>query len=46
MPNVTQMIRPVTRQKIVRQDIVEKDYAISTLLAPTGENVTLPNLWN
>ena len=33
MPNVTQMIRSVTRQKKVRQDIVEKDYAISYLLA-------------
>jgi predicted nucleotidyltransferase component of viral defense system len=33
MPNVTQMIRSVSRQKNAQQYIVEKDYALSYLLA-------------
>jgi hypothetical protein len=33
MTNVQQMIRQTARQKQVRQDIVEKDYAISYLMA-------------
>lgn len=33
MPNVTQMIRTVIRQEKVQQYIVEKDYALSYLLA-------------
>jgi uncharacterized protein len=47
MPNVTQMIRSASREKNVRQDIVEKDYAISYLLAAInatpnlGENLVL-----
>ena len=33
MPNVTQMIRSVTQNKKIQQYIVEKDYALSYLLA-------------
>lgn len=33
MPNVNQMVKTVARNKGVRQDIVEKDYALSYLLA-------------
>ena len=33
MPSVPQMIRSVTRQKHIQQYIVEKDYALSYLLA-------------
>jgi len=33
MPNVNQMVKTVVRNKGVRQDIVEKDYALSYLLA-------------
>jgi len=47
MPGVPQMIRSVTRQKHVQQYIVEKDYALSYLLAAIvqtdglGENLVL-----
>jgi uncharacterized protein len=47
MPNVTQMIRSVTQNKKVQQYIVEKDYALSYLLAAInyadglGENLVL-----
>ena len=47
MPNVPQLIRTVTRQKRVQQYIVEKDYALSYLLAAIvqtdglGENLVL-----
>ena len=47
MPNVTQMIRSVTRNKKVQQYSVEKDYALSYLLASVtstdglGENLVL-----
>lgn len=47
MPNVTQMIRSVTQKKKVLQYIVEKDYALSYLLAAInnadglGENLVL-----
>jgi len=40
MPNVQQMIKEIAQRKQVRQDIVEKDYAISYLMASiatTGE---------
>lgn len=37
MPNVTQMIRSVTQKKKVLQSIVEKDYALSYLLAAIGQ---------
>jgi uncharacterized protein len=47
MPSVPQMIRSITRQKHVQQYIVEKDYALSYLLATIvqtdglGENLVL-----
>jgi uncharacterized protein len=47
MPNVPQLIRSVTRQKHIQQYIVEKDYALSYLLAAIvhtnglGENLVL-----
>jgi predicted nucleotidyltransferase component of viral defense system len=47
MPSVPQMIRSVTRQKHVQQYIVEKDYALSYLLAAIvqadslGDNLVL-----
>ena len=47
MPNVTQMIKSVTHNKKVQQYIVEKDYALSYLLAAInyvdglGENLVL-----
>lgn len=47
MPNVPQLIRSVTRQKRIQQYIVEKDYALSYLLAAIvhtnglGENLVL-----
>ena len=47
MPSVPQMIRSVTRQKHVQQYIVEKDYALSYLLAAIvqadglGENLVI-----
>ena len=47
MPNVTQMIKSVTQNKKVQQYIVEKDYALSYLLAAInyvdglGENLVL-----
>ena len=47
MPNVPQLIRTVTRQKRVQQYIIEKDYALSYLLAAIvhtdglGENLVL-----
>lgn len=47
MPNVTQMIRSVTQKKKVLQYIVEKDYALTYLLAAIvqadglGENLVL-----
>jgi predicted nucleotidyltransferase component of viral defense system len=47
MPNVPQMIRSVARHKHIQQYIVEKDYALSYLLAAIvqadglGENLVL-----
>lgn len=47
MPNVPQLIRSVTRQKHIQQYIIEKDYALSYLLAAIvhtnalGENLVL-----
>jgi uncharacterized protein len=47
MPNVPQLIRLVTRQKHIQQYIIEKDYALSYLLAAIvhtnglGENLVL-----
>jgi uncharacterized protein len=47
MPNVTQMIKSVTQSKKVQQYIIEKDYALSYLLAAInyadglGENLVL-----
>lgn len=47
MPNVTQMIRSVTHKKKVQQYMVEKDYALSYLMAAInsveglGENLVL-----
>ena len=33
MPSVNQMVKTIARNKGIRQDIVEKDYALSYLLA-------------
>ena len=43
MPSVPQMIRSVTRQKQVQQYIVEKDYALSYLLAAIVQTDGLGN---
>lgn len=37
MSNVSQMIRSIARKKGIRQDIIEKDYALSYLLAAIAE---------